>query len=88
MKTGETTLTFVSPSGNVCLLTVKGFRANFGVIDASWDRCASKKDQRRLREWFEKEHGAEFGRAHFIPIHSARAREVIAEQVLWGGGRN
>jgi hypothetical protein len=82
------TLTFVSPSGNVCLLTVKGFRARLGVIDAAWDHSPSKKDQRRLREWFDKEYASEFGTPHFFPIHSAEAREAIYDQILWGGGRN
>ena len=46
------THTFHAKSGNVALLTIKGYRGDLVVVDVSWDHTPSKKDIRACNEWF------------------------------------
>jgi len=41
----QSTFTFVSRvTGDVCLLSLKGYRGRVAIMDATWDRAPCKKD--------------------------------------------
>jgi len=86
----ERTLTFVNPTtGNVCLALLKGSRGGLSIVDASWHRPPTKKDQWQFEAWFQKEHpAAEFGQARFFSVPAAEARAVVIDLILGNGGRN